>query len=131
MPKDAAGSAAQGDAPSVRGAGRRHDRRVRLPAAAAPCFFLKAEAAIGDVAVTGVQTCALPISEPITSRDFGMRSGTIASKLIWTYFEAMVPDRMPKSLLVIGSGAIGIEFASFYRTLGAEEIGRASCRERG
>jgi len=41
-------------------------------------------------------------------------------KLIWTYFEAMVPDRMPKTLLVIGSGAIGIEFASFYRTLGAE-----------
>jgi dihydrolipoamide dehydrogenase len=41
-------------------------------------------------------------------------------KLIWTYFEAMVPDRMPKSLLVIGSGAIGMEFASFYRTLGAE-----------
>jgi dihydrolipoamide dehydrogenase len=41
-------------------------------------------------------------------------------KLIWTYFEAMAPDRMPKSLLVIGSGAIGIEFASFYRTLGAE-----------
>ncbi len=41
-------------------------------------------------------------------------------KLIWTYFEAMVPDRVPKTLLVIGSGAIGIEFASFYRTLGAE-----------
>ena len=41
-------------------------------------------------------------------------------KLIWTYFEAMVPDRVPKSLLVVGSGAIGIEFASFYRTLGAE-----------
>ena len=41
-------------------------------------------------------------------------------KLVWTYFEAMVPDRIPKSLLVIGSGAIGIEFASFYRTLGAE-----------
>ena len=41
-------------------------------------------------------------------------------KLIWTYFEAMVPGRMPKSLLVVGSGAIGIEFASFYRTLGAE-----------
>src|SRR6266849_2904650 len=35
-------------------------------------------------------------------------------KLIWTYFEAMAPDRMPKSLLVIGSGAIGIEFASFF-----------------
>ena len=41
-------------------------------------------------------------------------------KLVWTYKEAMVPDRMPKSLLVIGSGAIGIEFASFYRTFGAE-----------
>jgi dihydrolipoamide dehydrogenase len=40
--------------------------------------------------------------------------------LVWTYFEAMVPERMPKSLLVIGSGAIGIEFASFYRTLGAD-----------
>ena len=41
-------------------------------------------------------------------------------KLIWTYFEAMAPDRVPKSLLVVGSGAIGIEFASFYRTLGSE-----------
>src|SRR5262249_5454177 len=41
-------------------------------------------------------------------------------KLIWTYFEAMGPDRMPKSLLVIGSGAIGIEFASFYRAFGCE-----------
>ncbi len=41
-------------------------------------------------------------------------------KLVWSYKEAMVPEVMPKSLLVIGSGAIGIEFASFYRTLGAE-----------
>ncbi len=41
-------------------------------------------------------------------------------KLVWTYFEAMVPPAIPKSLLVIGSGAIGIEFASFYRALGAE-----------
>src|SRR3954447_7847370 len=41
-------------------------------------------------------------------------------KLIWTYFEAMVPEKMPKSLLVVGSGAIGIEFASFFRTMGAE-----------
>jgi dihydrolipoamide dehydrogenase len=40
--------------------------------------------------------------------------------LVWTYFEAMVPPAIPKSLLVVGSGAIGIEFASFYRTLGAE-----------
>ncbi|MGC8475996.1 MAG: dihydrolipoyl dehydrogenase [Acetobacteraceae bacterium] len=41
-------------------------------------------------------------------------------RLIWTYKEAMVPPMMPKSLLVIGSGAIGIEFASFYRNMGAE-----------
>jgi dihydrolipoamide dehydrogenase len=41
-------------------------------------------------------------------------------KLIWTYREAMVPPAFPKSLLVVGSGAIGIEFASFYRTLGCE-----------
>jgi dihydrolipoamide dehydrogenase len=41
-------------------------------------------------------------------------------KLIWTYFEAMAPDRIPKSLLVIGSGAIGIEFASFFRSFGAD-----------
>ena len=41
-------------------------------------------------------------------------------KLVWTYFEAMVPPAIPKSLLVIGSGAIGIEFASFFRTLGSE-----------
>jgi dihydrolipoamide dehydrogenase len=41
-------------------------------------------------------------------------------ELVWTYKEAMVPPEFPKSLLVIGSGAIGIEFASFYRTMGAE-----------
>src|SRR5947199_8708517 len=41
-------------------------------------------------------------------------------KLVWTYFEAMVPDKMPKSLLVVGSGAIGMEFASFFRTMGSE-----------
>ena len=40
-------------------------------------------------------------------------------RLIWTYREAMVPTAMPKSLLVVGSGAIGIEFASFYRNMGA------------
>ncbi len=41
-------------------------------------------------------------------------------KLIWTYFEAMVAPKIPKSLLVVGSGAIGIEFASFFRTMGSE-----------
>ncbi len=42
------------------------------------------------------------------------------AKFVWTYKEAMVPPSFPKSLLVVGSGAIGIEFASFYRALGAE-----------
>jgi dihydrolipoamide dehydrogenase len=41
-------------------------------------------------------------------------------KLIWSYKEAMVPTLMPKTLLVIGSGAIGIEFASFFRNMGAD-----------
>jgi dihydrolipoamide dehydrogenase len=41
-------------------------------------------------------------------------------KLVWTYREAMVPPAFPKSLLIVGSGAIGIEFASFYHTLGAD-----------
>jgi dihydrolipoamide dehydrogenase len=40
--------------------------------------------------------------------------------LVWTYRHALVPPRMPKRLLVIGSGAIGIEFASFYNTLGCD-----------
>jgi dihydrolipoamide dehydrogenase len=59
------------------------------------------------IVATGARPRVLPGLEP-------------DKKLVWTYFEAMTPDRMPKSLLVIGSGAIGIEFASFYRTLGAE-----------
>jgi dihydrolipoamide dehydrogenase len=59
------------------------------------------------ILATGARARTLPGLEP-------------DGKLIWTYKEAMVPESMPKSLLVIGSGAIGIEFASFYRTLGAE-----------
>ncbi|MBY0502214.1 MAG: dihydrolipoyl dehydrogenase [Alphaproteobacteria bacterium] len=41
-------------------------------------------------------------------------------KLVWTYREALTPEKMPSSLLVVGSGAIGIEFASFYRLMGAD-----------
>jgi len=41
-------------------------------------------------------------------------------ELVWTYKEAMVPKRLPNSLLVVGSGAIGMEFASFYHDMGAE-----------
>ncbi|MDH4990289.1 dihydrolipoyl dehydrogenase [Aquamicrobium lusatiense] len=59
------------------------------------------------IVATGARPRALPGIEP-------------DGKLIWSYFEAMVPKEMPKSLLVMGSGAIGIEFASFYRTMGAE-----------
>ena len=59
------------------------------------------------IVATGARPRVLPGLEP-------------DKKLVWTYFEAMNPDKMPKSLLVVGSGAIGIEFASFYRTMGAE-----------
>ncbi|TGD97969.1 dihydrolipoyl dehydrogenase [Methylobacterium nonmethylotrophicum] len=59
------------------------------------------------VVATGARPRAIPGIEP-------------DRKQIWTYYEAMVPDKMPRSLLVMGSGAIGIEFASFYRTMGAE-----------
>src|SRR6478752_4792291 len=59
------------------------------------------------IVATGARPRALPGLEP-------------DKKLVWTYFEAMVPDKMPKSLLVVGSGAIGIEFASFFRTMGAD-----------
>ncbi|MEE7458842.1 dihydrolipoyl dehydrogenase [Methylorubrum populi] len=63
--------------------------------------------AIHIIVATGARPRVLPGIEP-------------DKKLIWTYYEAMVPEKMPKSLLVMGSGAIGIEFASFYRTMGAE-----------
>ena len=65
----------------------------------------------------------------LTARDVILATGARArqlpgleadGKLVWSYKEAMVPPEFPKSLLVIGSGAIGIEFASFYRTMGAE-----------
>ena len=59
------------------------------------------------IVATGARPRVLPGLEP-------------DKKLVWTYFEAMNPDKMPKSLLVVGSGAIGIEFASFYRTMGAD-----------
>ncbi len=58
------------------------------------------------ILATGARARVLPGLEPDPKR-------------VWTYKEAMVPPAMPKSLLVIGSGAIGIEFASFYRNLGA------------
>ena len=59
------------------------------------------------IVATGARPRVLPGLEP-------------DGRQVWTYFEAMIPDRIPRSLLVVGSGAIGIEFASFYRTMGAE-----------
>ena len=65
------------------------------------------------IVATGARPRALPGIEP-------------DGKLIWTYFEAMKPEAFPKSLIVMGSGAIGIEFASFYRTHGRGGDGRRS-----
>ena len=59
------------------------------------------------IIATGARPRVLPGIEPDGDR-------------IWTYFEAMKPASFPKSLIVMGSGAIGMEFASFYRSLGAE-----------
>jgi dihydrolipoamide dehydrogenase len=59
------------------------------------------------VIATGARPRALPEFEP-------------DGKLIWTYKEAMVPERLPRSVLIVGAGAIGIEFASFYCDMGAE-----------
>ena len=59
------------------------------------------------IIATGARPRALPGLEP-------------DGRLIWTYFEAMLPPALPKSLLIAGSGAIGIEFASFYRALGVQ-----------
>jgi dihydrolipoamide dehydrogenase len=59
------------------------------------------------ILATGARARSLPGIEP-------------DGKLVWTYKEAMIPEAIPKSLLVIGSGAIGIEFASFYHDMGAE-----------
>jgi dihydrolipoamide dehydrogenase len=59
------------------------------------------------IIATGARARTLPGLEP-------------DGRLIWTYKEAMVPDMLPQRLLVIGSGAIGIEFASFFNALGSK-----------
>jgi len=67
--------------------------------------------------------------EELTAKNIVLATGARARELpgleadgdlVWTYKHALTPKRMPKKLLVIGSGAIGIEFASFYNTLGAD-----------
>ncbi|WP_127111783.1 dihydrolipoyl dehydrogenase [Shimia sediminis] len=68
-------------------------------------------------------------TEDLTAKNIVLATGARARELpgleadgdlVWTYKHALQPPRMPKKLLVIGSGAIGIEFASFYNTLGAD-----------
>lgn len=59
------------------------------------------------IIATGARARVLPGLEP-------------DGKLVWSYKEAMTPSEMPRSVLVVGSGAIGVEFASFYRNMGAE-----------
>jgi dihydrolipoamide dehydrogenase len=80
----------------------------------------------GRVALTGKDGEALP---EIAAKTIIVATGARAKvlpglepdgKRVWTYKEAMVPETFPNSLLIVGSGAIGIEFASFYRTLGAQ-----------
>ena len=80
----------------------------------------------GVIAVTGKDGKALA---DVEARHIVIATGARArilpgleadGKLVWTYKEAMVPDMTPKSLLVVGSGAICIEFASFYNALGVK-----------
>ena len=59
------------------------------------------------IVATGARPRAIPGIEPDGDK-------------IWSYFEALVPEKMPKSMVVMGSGAIGIEFASFYNTMGVD-----------
>ena len=68
-------------------------------------------------------------TEELTGKNIVLATGARARELpgleadgkrVWTYKSALTPPHMPKKLLVIGSGAIGIEFASFYNTLGAD-----------
>ena len=79
-------------------------RRLKVERDGKPAAQLTAKHII---LATGARARALPGLEP-------------DGKLVWTYKEAMVPKAIPKSLLVVGSGAIGMEFASFYSDLGAE-----------
>ena len=81
----------------------------------------------GEIAITPTKDGAsdIKISAAHTIIATGARARTLPGlepdgQNIWTYKEAMVPQSMPGSLLVVGSGAIGIEFASFYKTLGAD-----------
>ena len=92
----------------------------------------KVQVFMGTATLTGPNTVSVKTDKEIqklTARNVILATGARARELpgleadgdlVWTYKHALTPSRMPKKLLVIGSGAIGIEFASFYNTLGAE-----------
>ncbi len=92
----------------------------------------KVEVVMGAATVTAKGKVAVKTdkgTEELTGKNIILASGARARELpgleadgdlVWTYKHALQPVRMPKKLLVIGSGAIGIEFASFYNTLGAD-----------
>ena len=87
---------------------------------------------MGEAKLTGKGKVAVKTdkgSEDLTAKNIVLATGARARQLpglegdgdlVWTYKDALAPKRMPKKLLVIGSGAIGIEFASFYHTMGAK-----------
>jgi dihydrolipoamide dehydrogenase len=89
--------------------------------------------ALNGVGAAGVRKIAVtkdgkPVAD-LTAKNVILATGARArvvpgmepdGKFVWTYKEAMVPQGIPKSLLVVGSGAIGIEFASFYKNMGAD-----------
>jgi dihydrolipoamide dehydrogenase len=90
----------------------------------------KVEVVMGTARLTGALTVAVEGGDTLVAKKAvilatGARARTLPGleadgDLVWSYKHALVPPRMPKKLLVIGSGAIGIEFASFYNTLGAQ-----------
>ncbi len=79
----------------------------------------------GTLAITAADGAVQELQAPHIILASGARAKTLPGlepdgKRIWTYKEAMVPEGLPERLLVVGSGAIGMEFASFYDDLGAD-----------
>ena len=92
----------------------------------------KVDTFMGDASIASKNTISIQTvngSETLQGKNIILATGARARELpgleadgdlVWTYKAALTPRRMPKKLLIIGSGAIGIEFASFYNTLGAD-----------
>ena len=92
----------------------------------------KVQVFMGTATLTDPKTVSVKTdkeTQKLTAKNVVLATGARARELpgleadgdlVWTYKHALTPSRMPKKLLVVGSGAIGIEFGSFYNTLGAE-----------